>query len=427
MNDITERLYNRHIMMLSDKMQRMMGTDVHVKTLNRWRDEWTPLRGLSVMIATGYLEAGERGDYAALQKLFRKIEKRDATLKAAKARRRAAICALDWDIKISERAERLPGGLELAESQEQKLRAAYDKVGNLSEAIAHLASAEFRGFAHVEKLFDADGFVTRLNPVPQVHWFRNGLNGLWAYNAEVREGRPTGDEPTLYDPERDSGFARPAKPVHPGKFLVREVEDPVDEIALYAFIYKSLAQKDWAGFIETFGIPSIFAELPPNVPEDQRDEYLMLAEAVVGDMRGVLPNGSKIHTAGGEVRGSHPFRDFLDYQDQVIVLAATSSKLTMLAESGSGTLAGGAHSDTFKKLAHAEAIQISEIFNDQFDRYVLGEDAPRLAYWHLASEQETGPKEFVELVAGLSNAGFEAPENEVAEATGISVTRKAQP
>jgi hypothetical protein len=40
-----------------------------------------------------------------------------------------------------------------------------------------------------------------------------------------------------------------------------------------------------------------------------------------------------------------PFAERIDYCDRQIVLAATGGILTMLTESGSGTLAGGAHSD----------------------------------------------------------------------------------
>ena len=46
--------------------------------------------------------------------------------------------------------------------------------------------------------------------------------------------------------------------------------------------------------------------------------------------------------------------------DSAIVLAATGGLLTMLAQSGSGTLAGGAHSDTWRDLVSGIASEVAE-------------------------------------------------------------------
>lgn len=58
------------------------------------------------------------------------------------------------------------------------------------------------------------------------------------------------------------------------------------------------------------------------------------------DGRGYLPNGSDIKFVNGG-GGRPPFLEHIDYLDRQIVIAATGGLLTMLAEPGSGTLAGG--------------------------------------------------------------------------------------
>jgi hypothetical protein len=79
-----------------------------------------------------------------------------------------------------------------------------------------------------------------------------------------------------------------------------------------------------------------------------------------------LPNGSDVKFPS-ETRGNQPFLERLSRLDEELVLAGTGGKLTMLAESGSGTLAGNAQADGFADIAAAEALEISEVFQKQFD------------------------------------------------------------
>src|SRR5260370_40378808 len=53
-------------------------------------------------------------------------------------------------------ADKLPPGASatLAEDQAAALRHAYDGLDNLREAIEFLALASFRGFSHLEKIYD---------------------------------------------------------------------------------------------------------------------------------------------------------------------------------------------------------------------------------------------------------------------------------
>jgi hypothetical protein len=73
----------------------------------------------------------------------------------------------------------------------------------------------------------------------------------------------------------------------------------------------------------------------------------------------------------GGAAGKPPFRDHLDYLDRQIVLLGTGGLLTMLTESGSGTLAGSAHSEAFKQVAQADAVLVAESFKRDFDAPML--------------------------------------------------------
>jgi phage gp29-like protein len=381
---------------------------LHVATANLWRDNYNPLRGLTIQRAAMLLEDGERGAYAELQWLYRSIEMQDATLGALIERRTSAIQRLDWDIKV--RNDVPENKKAVAEKQAAALRAAYEGIGNLSAALEFLALASFRGFSHLEKVRGADGMLTELAIVDQWFWVREGLYGKWQLNREGKPGARQGEDVPLE------------------RFVIREVSRPVNRVALIAFVRKGLSQKDWDAFIETYGIPAVFVIMPPDVPSGKEEEYLNTADAVVSDARGALPHGSDIKTVDNGARGNNPFKDHLAYQDEQIILRGTGGKLTMLAESGSGTLGGNAHADTFEQIAQAEAMEISEILRKQIDAEVLAAITPgerAWAYFELAANEETNPEAIVKDVAMLVRGGYRVDPEWLEEKTGY-VLEKTQ-
>jgi phage gp29-like protein len=377
----------------------------NLQTSLNWRVQYNPLRGLTLPQLVALLEEGERGNYARLQWLYRYIEKRNSTLRAVLARRQAALGRLDWDIRIVADSGGVPNAQSLAARQAATLRAAYERIDNLREAVSFLALADFRGYAHLERHFDAEGRTMKLMPVPQWFWARLGPESPWQYNATARPGLPMPGDPVL-DPEL---------------FLYREVEAPIDEIAAVAHVRQSLSQKDWDGFIETYGLPPLFLELPPDIPAEREQEFQAQAEAIIGDARGTMPNGTKIQTVDAGARGQNPFAEHLRYQDEAIVLAATGGKLTVLAEPGTGTLAGSAHAETFGEIAEATAAAVSEMFQHQFDAPLLREEfpgQPQLAYFELAAARSLDPTDVIAQALALARAGYEVDPAELSERTG---------
>jgi phage gp29-like protein len=382
----------------------------HVATANLWRDAYNPLRSLTIQRAVCLLEEGERGAFADLQWTYRFIEMQDAVLGALVERRTSAIQELDWSIKLK---TEIPAGKEaVAKRQHDALNAAYGKIGNLTASFESMAMASFRGFARLEKVTDENGDVVELASVDQWFWVRQGLYGAWQLNRQSNIGTNRGED------------------VPEPRFICREVARPINRVALVAFVRKSLSQKDWDAFIEAFGIPAVFIVMPDSVPEGKEDEYMDLADQVSSDARGVLPNGSDVKTVDNGARGVNPFKDHIAYQDEMVVLRGTGGKLTMLAQSGSGTLAGNAHSETFQQIARAEAREISEIYRKSIDAEIIervtpGE--PAYAYFELAANEETDPAQVVRDVATLNRSGFQVDTKWVEEKTGYKLSQAPLP
>ena len=409
-----------------------LSSAMHVRMANGWRDQFNPLRNLTIQRLIGLLEAGERGEYADLQWLFRFIEMTDATLGALLARYDGGLLKLAWEIKTVPE-DRMPKGgtVALAEQQAAALREQYDAIDNLQDALQFLVLAKFRGYSHLEKIYggakwgpDRNGkwelipgdlepeLVTHLEPVPQWHWCRDGINGPWLYNREAKSGTNKG-EPVDYD-----------------QFVIREVGRPINRVGSINNVYSNLGRKDWAGFVETYGIPPLFLIGPPQVDAGKEAEYQQIAEDIIADARGYLPNGADIKTADAGDRGQNPFRDFLTYLKEETVLLGTGGKLTMLAESGSGTLAGSAHQDAWDDICQSEAKLLSSVLQKQIDGPRLDlkfPGQPKLAYFDLCAHDEDDPNEVADQTQKFSSAGYEIDPEQLSEKTGYRITKKELP
>jgi phage gp29-like protein len=370
---------------------------------HKWRDQYNPLRGLSLPKLISLLEAGERGAYADLQWFYHYMERSDAMIHAVIQRRRAALLACDWDIRVNADPWIDKG---LAKEQAAFLREAYERIDNFRDAVSFMFSGFFRGYAHLEKHIAPSGLVTRLEPVEQWFWVRDGLFGAWEYNQDAKSGVGRGESVDFQN------------------FLIFE-SVPLNRMLAVLYLRKNLSQKDWASFLEVYGIPSIFLVGPPNTPETKEAEYHAVAQEIMSNGRGYLPHGSDVKFVNGG-GNKPPFLEHIDYIDRQITLAATGGLLTMLAESGSGTLAGNAHSDTFLQIARSDAALLSGLFQEQFDTPLLREyfpDQPILAYFEFAPPAADEVSRVVKDAVELAKAGVRIDLRELEEKTGYKLER----
>ena len=392
-----------------------------IRSANRWRDRYNPLRGLTIGRVVHLLEAGERGELAELQWVFRAIEKRFATLRSLVKRRAAALKKLDWDIKV---VSELPAGTTEAQAEEQRtfLRERYETINNLTEAIGLLALAEFRGLSVIQKHRGAEGTVTDLHWLPQWNFIRKGAFGPLYWNPDAHA---IGAE-SLKDENRIGSDTLPLS-----EFLIREEPMPINEIALVAFVNCGMAKKDWAAFVEMYGIPGAIITLPPQIPQGQENEYKDAAQQVAEGASGALPHGSDAKFPGVNIRGNSPFKEFIDAEKEDVVLAGTGGKLTMLNEAtGIGGGQADVHSDVFDELAQGEAAEISEIFQKQFDLPELEArfpGQPILAYFELAAKDEEDVDALTDRVVKFHQAGFQTDPKEVSEKSGLHLQAKPAP
>lgn len=389
-----------------------------VSYANRWRNSYNPLRSLTLVRAVSLLEDIYEGRFTDVEWTWYFIEQTDPDLLALVERRTSAIGELDWNIKVVAKDKRRPDFSEqLAADQAGYLRACYDNIENLGAAIEHLEMASFRMFSMLQpqiaggggdpiaSIYGADTFAV----LDQWNFLRDGLYGRWFWNPDARMVSPS----SMQDSDA----------VDMESVIVRLRERPIDRFALVKFVRSNLSEKDWDAFVEIYGLAQPIIIMPPDIPPGEETQYQTVAEEVSEAASGALPNGSDVKYPS-EMRGMQPFKARLDHLSEKLVLAGTGGRLTMLTAPGSGTLAGNAHTETFKSIAAHSALQISEVFQKQFDKRLLAArfpGRPVLAYFELAAREERDVGDIIEHNSKLALAGSPIEISELSEKTGYKL------
>ena len=367
-----------------------------------WRDDYNPLSGLTLSRIVAWENEADRGAHANLQWFYHHMEKADVTVGGAMRRRLSFIEKTDWDIRLDEAADQV-----LAQQQADLLRFAYQQITNLRTAIAALAKGLFRGHSHLEILYEPNNpFPRELAPIDSWYWVREGLRGDWKLNVKADGGTTQGDK-----------IAR-------DRLIILETTAAINRAVSRHYYAKALGMADWDVALENGANQTIFVIGPPGANAEKAAEMQNIASQVATNGRGWLPDGADVKAFDLAARGKMPYLERVEYCDKQIVLAATGGMLTMLTESGSGTLAGGAHSDSLASLAQADAQIISEIFQKDFDKQLLADffpGSPVCAYFQLDIPETTDVNSIFTNVGGLSWIGLAPDMKWLEEKTGYKL------
>jgi hypothetical protein len=381
-----------------------------IAAISRWRDFYDPLVGFSAAQARSLSEDYTKGWFADLQWTYFFLEGTDPDLFALVDRRTSRLLEMDCVVSVQKEADKT-----LAEEQGADVDERLGKIDNLYEAIEHLAMASFRGYSHCEKWYNQQRDLSHLEIVDQWNVVRDGFRGGWKYNPRAWRTSYSGLDASLT--------------IDPSNFVIREVRRHINRIALLKWVSKKLAEVDWDGFNEIYGLPSGVVIGPQNVPQGKGEEYRAAAEEISKGGSGYLPYGS-LYERNDFPRGGAPFKERLEYLTEKLILVGTGGMLTMLARSGSGTLGGNAHADVFEQLAKAEAKRVSAIIDRDIVHGWLEADfpgQPRAVSFALAANEETKVGEIVDHIAKLYSAGLQVDEADASERTGYKLTRIAKP
>ena len=389
----------------------------HVKTVRyhdllRAKRTQNPLSGLNPAKVRRLYELYREGKYADVQLAWDALEEYDDMLGTVLERRQSALGEMEWDVLIDARAVGEDAALQArAEAQQDYITRRLREVENLSDAIKWLGLANFRRYSALEVLPAGSG--ERWLPIH--HWLlcRPALEGAWCYN-ELAETSCTRTEP-----------------IDMSAVILREVARPIDLVAMFLISAKEAAIDGWDSFLEVFGNPALFFKMPPGTSDAQRDEFAAIIKEISSDGSGVYPDGGEIHTVETSAANADAFSRRAEWCDKALVRRATGGLLTVLAESGSGTLAGSAHMEAFRQIAANDAISIAECINRQYVRRRIAAEFPGepvLVYFTLTQPVINDRAATVNMLCQLAGQRWRATDEAVSEEVGVEVhTEEAAP
>ena len=373
----------------------------------KWLDNVHPLDFLSVEKVRQALNDASRGAWCELQWLWEQLEPADPILATCVDRRETALKKIPWSIVKKD-------GLTDAEDllAEAQLRTALDfanALENIGEAISSLGQASFRAYRHIQ-LYETELGSLRFNITDNWNWARNGYNGPWQWNPEASIGLTIG---------------KPL-PVAPESIVTRVCPRPIDQPAMMLCLDRKNAKAQWLTYNGRYGVPPIFAIMPPGIDENTRAAYLEFARQCVSNAAGVLPAGSDIKAVTPGAGGPDTFKQAIDMATQEMVLRATGGFMTMLTAPGAGTNTetGSSHQDAFDDLADAEAHEIAAILQERvivpiLDQWHPGQ--PVLVEFAIQRPDRDDTTTSVQNIAALGSAGYRTEPEQVEELTGLRV------
>ncbi len=382
----------------------------HVKTVRyhdllRAKRTQNPLSGLNPAKVRRLYELYREGKYADVQLAWDALEEYDDMLGTVLNRRQSALGEMEWDVLIDARAVGEDAALQArAEAQQDFITRRLRAVENLSDAIKWLGLADFRRYSALEVLPAGSG--ERWLPIH--HWLlcRPALEGAWCYNENA-----------------ETSCTR-VEPIDMSAVILREVARPIDLVAMFLISAKEAAIDGWDSFLEVFGNPALFFKMPPGTSDDQRDEFASIIKEISSDGAGVYPDGGEIHTVETSAANADAFSSRAEWCDKALVRRATGGLLTVLAESGSGTLAGSAHMEAFRQIAANDAISIAECINRQYVRRRIAAQFPGqpvLVYFKLTQPMINDRAATVNMLCQLAGQRWRATDEAVSEEVGVEV------
>lgn len=349
-----------------------------------------------------------RGEMAEVCFTFQQMALFDDDIFVGLNSRLSALDDMPWRITIKADAVGKDKKLAmLAEQQRAYLQDVFAKVDNLEEALRALGRADFDGVAALE-LTGTPGKRMVWEVIEPYMLARPVSGGAWLYNPEAA---PTLPPTGLQEMDEERVIIREAPPILlPAMFLV---------------CCKIHGVRGWAAFLDKFGIPSIFAEMPVNCSEEERAVYDAMVQRIVGEGSGTVPGGTKFQTVETRQNSADSYRDYAQWCKEAIITLCTGGLLTVAATADTGALAGGAHSDSLARLCRGSARGISAAVNSCFTARLLrekfGYDTPILARFELAPQEEEDKQQLANIISTLAQAGFRPSAATVSEMMGFEV------
>lgn len=309
-----------------------------------WRDgqaaNLTPRRMAEI------LRAADMGDGIDYLTLAEDMEERETQYGTVLGIRKRAIQLLDVQIDAASDAAK---DVEIADD----VRGLFARP-ELLAAFGDMLDALGKGFSAVEMIWETT--ARRWTPA----------EFIWRDPRFFQFDRLTGRSLRL---RCDGNFE--GEPLAPAKFVVHvprlksglPLRGGLARFAVWAFLFKSYSLRDWASFLETYGMPIRLGKYGLAASEDQQRLLLKAVRQIASDAAAIIPESMSIDfisdTSGGSggSSGGSGFGGFAEYLDEAIAKVVLGQTLT--TDKGANRAQAQVHDGVRKDVAASDARQLA--------------------------------------------------------------------
>ncbi len=300
-----------------------------------------PASGLTPNKAASIMRAAELGDLVAQSELAEDMEEKDAHLQSELGKRRAALLTVDWQIQPPPNASRAEQ--RDAEMLEEILR---DAVW-LDDCIFDASDAILKGFACQEIEWEPN-LVGGLKLIRNVQWRDPAwfMTPVHARNTlRLRDGSVDGIALAKFGWITHIAKAKTGYLSRTG--LVRTL--------IFPFIYKNYSARDFAEFLEIYGLPLRLGKYPEGATNNEKQTLLRAVMSIGHNAGGIIPRGMEIEFEKAAEGDSKAFMTMIEWAEKSMSKAILGGTLTSQADGQSSTNAlGKVHDEVRQELRDSD-------------------------------------------------------------------------
>lgn len=365
----------------------------------QWYEYWDPLQGADLSTLVEARNEARRGAFARQMLIWDEIIYSDGLLGMLYSRMVESVAMQGWKIDAADDSPE-------AQRQKNALEEFYHSVNGLQQSFGQLASAMFYGYAHLQYIEDSWG--RRFEFIPQRYWVRPGVLNEWQFNPQCYIGVDTGES------------------VEDETLVVMEHQYPILFPAARASFERNHAKITWDNHMDRYGSAPVIITAPKDASAAVMDALERACEQLKSGASIVLPPDCKAEPLKASNINENYFLSRINMADKDQVRFVMAGTLTVLNESGSGTLAGSAHTDSWNAVVSAVCSKVAEAFNTAISPLILGDGEP-LARLHITFDTVQTPLQKAEEIAALADGGVRPEKTEIEEKIGMSIEDSREP
>lgn len=361
-----------------------------------------PTSGLTPAKAARILRAAEVGDLVAQAELAEDMEEKDAHLQSELGKRRSALLTVDWKI--------VPPRNATPEEQRDAnwLTDVLLDATWLDDCIFDATDAILKGYSCQEIQWEPE-LIGGLKLIKSVQWRDPSwfMTPTFERNTlRLRDGSVDGV------PLQQFGWITHIAKAKTGYLsrigLIRTL--------IWPFIYKNYSARDFAEFLEIYGLPMRLGKYPEGATKTEKDTLLRAVMSIGHNAGGIIPRGMEIEFERAAEGNATEFMAMIEWAEKSMSKAILGGTLTSQADGATSTNAlGNVHNDVRLELRNSDLKRLAATLTRDlvYPLYVLNthglRDVRRIPRFEFDVSESEDINQFSDGINKLVDIGFRIP------------------